>query len=126
MLDLWIHELTIRFLVPPGITEIGIHKEVALVHVTVHALARRNRAGELMHDRMTRFVLWDGRIGGKTQAVMPILTPPARVRGRSIIRVNHVTSRASTRAIVTRMIVRTHEAKQRIMQSGLLDAEKDR
>ena len=54
MLQLRIHELTVCFLVPPGITEKGIHKEVTLVHVAVHALTRWNRAGELVNDRMAR------------------------------------------------------------------------
>ena len=34
-----IHELAIRFLIPPGVTQIGINEEVALVHVAIHALA---------------------------------------------------------------------------------------
>ena len=38
VLLLGIHEFGIRLLIPPDVTEIWIHEEVALVHVTIHAL----------------------------------------------------------------------------------------
>ena len=38
VLLLGIHEFGIRLLIPPDISEIWIHEEVALVHVTIHAL----------------------------------------------------------------------------------------
>src|SRR4051812_44547850 len=33
-----IHELAVAFLVPPGVADIGINKEIALMHVANHAL----------------------------------------------------------------------------------------
>ena len=39
MLHLGIHEFAIGLLVPPGVTEIRIHKQIALMHVAIHALA---------------------------------------------------------------------------------------
>ena len=38
VLLLGIHEFGIRLLIPPDVAEIWIHEEVALVHVTIHAL----------------------------------------------------------------------------------------
>jgi len=52
VLFLRIHQLAVRFLVPPGVTEIRVHEKISLMHVAVHALARRNRPRELVHDRM--------------------------------------------------------------------------
>ena len=80
MLFFRIHQFAIGFLVPPGITEVRIHEEIALVHVTVHALARWNRARELMDDRVSALGFWDRFIGGETQALMSVLAPPAGIR----------------------------------------------
>ena len=63
VLLLRIHEFAVGFLVPPGVTEIRIHKEISLVHVAVHALAGWNRARELMNDRMTALVFGNRRVG---------------------------------------------------------------
>ncbi len=77
MLLLRIHELAIGLLVPPGVTEIRIHEEISLMHVAVHALARRNRARELVHDRMAALGLRNRFVGGETQTLMSELAPPA-------------------------------------------------
>ena len=45
VLLLRIHEFAVGLLVPPGVTEIRIHEEIALVHVAVHALARWESSG---------------------------------------------------------------------------------
>src|SRR5437764_10892607 len=42
VLFLRIHQLAVRFLVPPGVTEIRAHEEISLMHVAVDGLARRN------------------------------------------------------------------------------------
>ena len=47
-----IHLLPIHFIVPPGVSEIGGHHVRAGVHMADHALARRDRTGELMNDGM--------------------------------------------------------------------------
>ena len=61
------------FLVPPGVTQIRIHEEIALMHVAVHALRGRDRARELMLDGMAALVFADGFVVGETQPLMAIL-----------------------------------------------------
>ena len=77
MLLFRIHQLAVRFLVPPCVTEIRIHEEIPLMHVAIHALARRNRAGELVHDRMTPLGFRNRFVGSKTQTLMTEFAPPA-------------------------------------------------
>ena len=121
-----IHEFAIGFLVPPGVTEIRIHEEIALMHVAVHALARRNRARELMDDRMAALVFRNGFVGGETETLVSVLAPPAGISRRTIVRVNDVAGRATARAIIARMIVRAQKSEQRIVQSRFLQTEEDR
>ena len=77
VLFLRIHQLAVRFLVPPGVTEIRVHEEISLMHVAVHALARRNRPRELVHDRMAALGFWNRFVGSETQALMTEFAPPA-------------------------------------------------
>src|SRR6266403_2913770 len=90
VLFLPIHQLAVRFLVPPGVTEIRVHEEISLMHMTVHALARRNRAGELVHDRMSALGFRNRFVSGETQTLMSKLVPPAGIRWRTIVGVNNV------------------------------------
>ena len=90
MLLLWIHQLTIGFLVPPGVAEIRVHEEIPLMHVAVHALARRNRAGELMDHRVTTLRFGNGRINSEAQTLVTVLAPPSGVRRRPIVRIYHM------------------------------------
>ena len=76
MLFFWIHEFAVRFLVPPGVTEVRIYEEISLMHVAIHALARRNRASELMDDRMSVLRFRDRWIGSETEPLMSVLAPP--------------------------------------------------
>jgi len=62
MLLLRPHERRIGFVIPHGVTEVGVHEHVRLVHVTDHALAGGNGAGKLMLDRMTRLVFRNQRV----------------------------------------------------------------
>ena len=58
------HVLAIHFVVPPGVAEVGRDHVRARVHVADHALARRNRARELVADGMSGFDFaewWDRR-----------------------------------------------------------------
>ena len=121
-----IHEFAVRLLVPPGVTEIRIHEEIALMHVAVHALARRNRARELMHDRMAALVFRNRLVRGEAESLVAVLAPPAGVRGRTIVGVNDVAGGAAARAIIARVIVRAEEAEQRIVQPRFLQAEENR
>ena len=123
MLLLRIHEFAVGFLVPPGVTEIRIHEQISLMHVAVHALARRNRARELMHDRMSALVFRDRFVGGEAETLVAILAPPAGVRRRTIVGINDVAGRAAARSIIARMIVRAQKSEQRIVQPRFLQAE---
>ena len=126
VLHFGIHEFAVGFLVPPGVAEIRIHKQIALMHVAVHALARRDRARELVHDRMAALVFGDRLVGREAKPVMTVFALPAGVRGRTIIGINDVAGRAAARAVIARMIVRAHEIEQRIVQPGFLQIQEDR
>ena len=63
MLLLCVHLVAIALVVPPRQAHVTRHRVCARVHVTNHALRRRNRAGELMFDRMARFIFRNVRIG---------------------------------------------------------------
>src|SRR5438552_12207699 len=114
MLLLWIQQLAIGLLIPPDVAEIRVHKQIPLMHVAVHALARWYRAGKLVDDRMAALGFGNGRISSETQTLMTVLAPPAGVCGRSIIRVHHMAGRAAARPIVAWVIVRAHEAEKRV------------
>ena len=96
------------------------------MHVAVHALARGNRTGELMGDRVAALVLRNGFVRGETESLVPVLAPPAGVRGRTIVRIDHMAGRATAGAIVARVIVRAEKSEERIMQPRFLQAEENR
>ena len=58
-----IHLRAVALVVPPRQAEITRDHVRAGVHVTDHALRRRNLARELVPDRMARFVLRNRRVG---------------------------------------------------------------
>ncbi len=58
------HRGRVRFVVPHGVSHEGIHEHIGLVHVTNHALAGGDRAGEAVLERMPGLVLVDRRIDG--------------------------------------------------------------
>ena len=126
MLLFRIHELAVRFLVPPGVTEIRVHEEISLMHVAIHALARRNRAGELVHDRMSALGFRNRFVSGETQTLMSKLVPPAGIRWRTIVGVNNVAGRATARSIIARMIVRPEKSEEGVVQPCFLQSQKNR
>src|SRR5882762_2251510 len=72
----WPHLLAIHFVVPPGISKIGRHHVGARVDVANHALARGNRSGKLMADRMARLVVRNGRVLGGTLPQIAVRRKP--------------------------------------------------
>src|SRR5262249_11850998 len=116
----------ISFLIPPRVPEIRIHEKITLMHVTVHALRRRDRARELVHDRVAALILGNSRVLGKAQSLVPVLAPPARISQRTIVSVNDMARRTTTRAVISRMIVRAQETQQRIVQPRFGRAEEYR
>src|SRR5205807_9645428 len=101
------------------------HKEISLMHVAVHALARRDRASELVHDWMTALGFRNRFVGREAQALMSKLAPPTGIRRRTIVRVNNVTRRAAARAIIAGMIVRSEKSEKRIVQSCVLETKEN-
>src|SRR6516225_2140094 len=95
------------------------------MHVAGHALARWDRARELMHHRMTALGFWNRLVGGETQTLMAELAPTAGIGRRTIIRVNDVARGASARSIIPGMIVRSEKSEERIVQSRFLQTEKN-
>src|SRR6185369_11598217 len=59
-----IHLRTVALVVPPGEAEIARDHVCAGMHVTNHALRRRNLARELVLDRMSGFSLLNRSVGG--------------------------------------------------------------
>jgi hypothetical protein len=91
----------------------------ARVHVTDHALRRRNLAGELMLDRMARFV-FGMLISGLRASEISGLLVESRMRWIAIVCVDHVTGGTTRRTIVARMIVCAEKVQRRIEQPRFL------
>ena len=51
------HGRRVTLVIPHGVTEIGIEEDIGLVHVAIHALRSRDRAGEDVAQRMAFFLL---------------------------------------------------------------------
>src|SRR5207249_1637703 len=115
-----VHQFAVGFLVPPRVTEIRVHEEISLVHVTIHTLAGWNRAAELMDDGMPALGLRNCRVSGKTETLMSVPAPPTRISRRTIVRINDMAGRATARSVIAWMIVRAQKPKQRIVQSCFL------
>ncbi len=73
MLRRRIHHLAVALVVPPRQAEISRDHVRAGVHVTDHALRRRNLARELVFNRMSRFVFGDRFIGRLREAEISAL-----------------------------------------------------
>ena len=79
-----------------------------------------------MHDRMAALVFRNRLVGGETQTLVAVFAPPAGIRRRTIVRINDVAGRATARAIIARMIVRSQKSEQRIVQPRFLQTEENR
>src|SRR5580765_2559540 len=96
------------------------------MHVATHALARRDRARERVPDWMAALIVAQaGLIAAEAQALVAVLAVVSGVGGGAVVRVDHVTGRAAAGAIVTRMIVRSQETEQGIVQARLLQVQKN-
>ena len=91
--------------------------------MTDYALARRNRASELMLDRMAGLVLRNRRIGAIAMPVVAELSIGSGMEWITIVRVDDMTGGAAARAIVSRMIVGPKKGQHRVEQTSLLQAE---
>ena len=120
------HVLAIHFVVPPGVAEVGRDHVRARMDVADHALARRNRARELVADGMSGLISRDGGIGGRGLSQIAGRSVGAGMFGRTVVGVDHVAGAASAGAVVAGLIVGAGKREQRIEQASLLQSEKDR
>src|SRR6267378_3611804 len=67
-----------------------------------------------------------GLVTAEAQALVAVLAVVSGVGGRAVVRVDHVTGRAAAGAIIARMIVRSQEPEQGIVQARLLQVQKNR
>src|SRR5579864_132854 len=95
------------------------------MNVADHALARRNRPREFVADRMAGFLARNRRIVRCAVATVAEWRVLRGVRGRSIVRVDNVARRASTRPIVARLVVRAGQGEQWIEETRLLQPQKN-
>ena len=121
-----IHVLAVGFVVPPDVAEIRRDHVGAGMDVADDALAGRNRARELVLDRMARFVLRNGRIDLRAVALIAVRGVGPGMHRRAVVGVDHMAGRAAAGAVVAGMIVGAGQRKQRIEQARLLQAQKHR
>ena len=125
-LGLGIHEVGVQLVVPPHVSVVGLGDAGAGVHVTDDALRGRDRAGELVLERVAALVLRDGRVLLLRAAVVAELGDVGRVDRVAVVGVESVAGRAAARAVVTGLVVRAHVVERRVEQAGLLDADPHR
>ena len=105
----WIHMLAVGLQIPPGRSVVAHQHQRAGMHVTDDALARRDRASELMLDGMARFLVVAGfsqsKVVGLSCAIVAGRGVLPRVKRITIVRVDHVARGASARPIITGLIV---------------------
>src|SRR5450755_105028 len=118
-----IHVFAIRFVVPPGVTEVGGDHVGAGMDVTGDASTRRNSAGELMLDGMPGFILWNGLVHLSAVAAISVFGILPGVNWTAVIGVNYVTGGAAAGAIISGMIIGARHGQQGVEQAGLLKAE---
>src|SRR5215471_3822179 len=117
------HMLTIHFVVPPSHAVIRGDHVRAGVDVTCHALAGRNRTGELVPQRMTGLILRNRGIGSRAETKISKLSIHRRMLRCAIVRIDHVTATAPAGPIVPGLVVGARKREQGIEQSGLLQPE---
>ena len=67
-----------------------------------------------------------GLVAAEAQALVAVLAVVSGMGRRAVVRVDHVTGRATAGAIIARMIVRSQETEQGIVQTHLLQVQKNR
>ena len=117
------HERRVGLVVPHGVAEVGVHEHVRLVHVAVHALGRRDGAGEGVLDRVARLILVDRRIDGRGLAVAPVLSPGQAGVRLAVVGIDHMAGGAARLAIVARLVVGAHEPGEGVIQAGLVNVQ---
>src|ERR1043165_8045248 len=116
----WIHFRTVALVIPPRESEVSRDHVRAGVHVTDHALRRWDLARELVLDRMARLVFHDRRVGSLREAEISGCVVESGVRRISIVRVDHVTRRATGRSVIARVIISAEKVQGWIEQTCFL------
>ena len=78
-----------------------------------------------MNDRVSALRFGDRLVGGETETLMSVFAPPSGIGRRTIVRVNHMTSRAAARSVITRVIIGSEKSEKWIVEARFLQAEKD-
>ena len=117
------HAGRIGFVVPHRVSHEGIHEDVRLVHVTDHALARRNRPRKYMVQRMAGLGVRNGRVDRVAGAVMSELRIGSGMERILIVRIDHVAAGTARIAIVARLVVGAEEPHGRVVQTSLCDVD---
>ena len=122
------HERRIGFVIPHRVTEIRVEEHVRLMHVAVHALRGRDRAGEGMLDRMPPFLLarlireiGNHRIVRRGLSLIAVLRVGTRAVPFTIVCINDVATRAARASEVAGLILRAHEPHVRIVEARLVN-----
>src|ERR1700691_3404822 len=120
------HVLAVHFVVPPGVAEISGDHIRARMNVADNALARRNRARELMTNGMAGFVARNGGIGSCSLSLIAVNRVCAGMLRRSVVGIDDMAGAASAGTVVAGLIVGAGERKQRVEQARFLKAKKNR
>src|SRR5215510_4267708 len=118
-----IHLVAVCLEIPPHRTEIRVQHCCPGMHMTDDTLARRNRPGELVFDGMSGLTPRDGRISAGAFARVAEGSIRPGFERIAIIRVDYMASRTSTRSIISRLVVRSHERKHRVQKTCLLQSD---
>ena len=117
------HRRRVRFVIPHRHAVIAVHKNIRLVHVTDHALRRRNRPREFVLKRMPGFVFRYGRVSADATTVVTVLRIRPGTRRVTVIRINDVTTGTTRRAVIAGLFVGPQKPHQRIVQPRLGDID---
>ena len=117
------HERRIGFVVPHGVAKIGIHENIGLMHVAIHALRGRNSAREFMLERMPRLILGNRRIDRLCQPCIAILRVRPGIIGITVVRIGHMTRAATRCAEIARIIIRTQKPHEGVIEPRFMNID---
>ena len=117
------HRRRVGLVVPHRHAVETVDEYVRLVHVANHALRRRNRARELVLQRVTGAVLRDSRVRSDRFAFVAVFRVDPGAQRIAVVGVDHVAAGATGRAIVARLLVGAEEPHERIVQARLRDVD---
>ena len=117
------HEWRVGLVIPHRIAEVGVHEHVGLMHVAHHALAGWNGPRKLVLQRMPGLVFGDDGIVRNRFAVAAKCGVRTRVSRVPVVGVDDVAACATGRAVIAGLVVRSHEPRQRVVETGLVQVD---